>query len=106
MTTTHEFDVEGHHLVVLSLNPEAAGEPIVLLHGLHVSVRMWLWPELNFLCEHGPCYAFSIPGHYPATFPPDFDARLFRSETASRVLTTAIQQTFGNQQRVTLIGLS
>jgi pimeloyl-ACP methyl ester carboxylesterase len=106
MTTNYEFDIEGHHLVALSLNPEAAGEPMVLLHGLHVSVSMWLWPGFNFLCEHGPCYALSIPGHYPATFPTDFDAKLLTAETVSRVLTTAIQQMFGNQQRVTLIGLS
>ncbi len=106
MTTTHEFEIEGYHLVTLPLNPEAAGEPMVLMHGLHVSVRMWQWPDLNFLCEHGPCYALSLPGHYPATFPPNFDASLLTAETVSRVLTTAIQQMFGNQRRVTLIGLS
>ena len=106
MTTTHEFDIEEHHLVALSLNPEAAGEPIVFLHGLLMSVRMCLWPELNFLREHGPCYALSIPGHYPATFPPDFDASLLTAETVSRLLATAIQQMFGSHQRVTLIGLS
>ena len=87
MTTTHEFDVEGHHLVALYLNPEAAGEPIVLLHGFLVSVRMWLWPDLDFLREHGPCYALSIPGHYPATFPRVFCARLLTAETVARVLT-------------------
>ncbi len=106
MNTTYEFDIEGHHLVALSLNPEAVGEPMILLHGFLVTLSMWLWPELNFLCDHGPCYALSIPGHYPATFPPDFDIRLLTTETVSRLLTTAIQQMFGNQPRVTLIGMS
>lgn len=106
MTTTYEFDIEGHHLVALSLNPEAAGEPVILLHGLHMSVRMWLWPEFAFLCGYGPCYSLSIPGHYPAAFPPNFDTRLLTAETVAHLLTTAIQQMFGNQQRVTLIGLS
>jgi pimeloyl-ACP methyl ester carboxylesterase len=106
MTTTHEFDVEGRHLVALSLNPEAAGGPIVLLHGFTASARLFLWPEVAFLREHGPCYALSLPGHYPATFPPDFDARLLTAETVARVLTTAIRQLLGDQQRFTLIGVS
>ena len=106
MITTHEFDVEGQHLVALCLNPEAVGEPIVLLPGFTTSVRMWLWPEVAFLQEHGPCYSLSLPGHYPARFPPGFDWRLLTPEMVARVLTTAIHELLGDQQRFTLVGLS
>ncbi len=106
MPTSHEFQVEGHHLVALGLNPETAGEPIVLLHGLTTSIRIWCLPEFDFLREHGPCYAVSLPGHYPATFPPNFEARELTADMIARVLTTAIEQLLGNHSPFTLIGIS
>src|SRR5574341_758990 len=106
MSTSNEIEVEGHHLVALALNPEAAGEPIVFLHAFVTSVSLWSQLDMDFLREHGPCYSLSLPGHYPATFPPNFDARLLTADMIARVLTATIHQLLGDNARVTLIGIS
>jgi hypothetical protein len=68
MVTTHEMQIEGHKLVALSFNPNTHGPPIVLLHGITTSVHLWTPDQTSLFVERGPCYALSLPGHYPAAF--------------------------------------
>jgi pimeloyl-ACP methyl ester carboxylesterase len=103
MFATHEMQVEGQKLVALALNPDTPGQPIILLHGITHSVYVWV-TDTTFR-EHGPCYALSLPGHYPAAFPPDFGKEMITPEMIARVLTAAIRQLVG-EQPVTLVGHS
>ncbi len=105
MITTHEMQIEGHKLLALSSNADASGCPIILLHGITSSVKTWIPDELSLLARHGPCYALSLPGHYPAAFPPDFRQESLTAETIARVLTAAIRD-LARDQPVVLIGHS
>ena len=69
MTTSHALYANGHKLVAKSLNPEADGAPIILLHGITASINFWGADQFPIFCQQGPTYCLSLPGHYPATFP-------------------------------------
>jgi pimeloyl-ACP methyl ester carboxylesterase len=101
----HTLHVEGHTLFALALNPESAGQPIVLLHGIAGSTRFWSGDHVAAFLEHGPCYALSLPGHYPARFPTGFRKEMITPDMMARVLAAAIRQLVGDQP-VTLIGHS
>ncbi len=69
MTQLQELHSEGHKLAALSFNPEQAGCPVILLHGIIASVHFWSPDLVAPFLKLGPCYALSLPGHYPAAFP-------------------------------------
>jgi pimeloyl-ACP methyl ester carboxylesterase len=100
-----ELKIEGHTLLALSFNPEQKGPPIILLHGIIASVHFWSDDLLAPFLKSGPCYALSLPGHYPAAFPKDFAVADLTAESLARLLTAAIRQIAG-QQPVILVGHS
>ncbi len=105
MIITHEMKIEGHNLTALSFNPDASGVPIILLHGITASVNMWITDAESLFAQHGPVYALSLPGHYPAVLPSDFQQESLTAEMIARVLTAAIRELIGEQTAV-LVGHS
>lgn len=103
--TLRFMQIEDHTLAALPLNPGAAGQPVILLHGITGSVNFWITEPSPLLLEQGPCYALSLPGHYPAAFPAGFRAESLTAEMIARVLTAAIRELAG-ERPVTLIGHS
>ena len=99
------FDIHGHTLAALPLNPGAVGEPVILVHGITGSIATWQVNSLPFILEQGPCYSLSLPGHYPATFPPGFLQEQLTAEMLAHVMAEAICQLVG-EHPVTLIGHS
>jgi pimeloyl-ACP methyl ester carboxylesterase len=102
---TIELDIEDQKLTAICLNPEAQGEPLILIHGITGSISSWLVNPLPFVLEQGPCYALSLPGHFPAAFPPGFRQDQLTAEMMARVMTEAIRQIVGKRP-VTLMGHS
>jgi len=105
MVATHELQIEAHKLVALSFNPDKSGSPIILLHGICSSVYYWTQDLIELFTQHGPCYALSLPGHYPAIFSPQFKQNELTAETLARLLGRAIRQLVG-QRAVILVGHS
>ncbi len=105
MPTKHEMQIEGHKLVALAFNPLASGQPIILMHGITSSIHYWSADQLDLWLAQGPCYALSLPGHYPAVLPPGSGPDALTAEMIARVLTAAIRQLVG-QRAVTLAGHS
>lgn len=106
MSKTHTLYVDGHKLVAVGLNaPNTPGQPVILLHGISGSVRFWGQDQIPVFLEQGPCYALSLPGHYPAAFPPGFQKEHLTAEMMGRVLAGAISELVGDQP-VTLAGYS
>ncbi|MBU1879618.1 MAG: alpha/beta hydrolase, partial [Chloroflexi bacterium] len=104
--TEQILHIDGHRLMVLALNPDTPGRSIILLHGITASVRFWAADELaSLLTPYGPCYSLSLPGHYPAAFPPDMPAQDLTAEMMAHVLTAAIRQLAGEQPAL-LVGHS
>lgn len=99
------FNIEGHTLKALPINPDAAGEPVILVHGITGSIATWQVNPLPFILEQGPCYSLSLPGHYPATFPPGFQQEQLTAELMARLMAEAIRRLVG-ERPVTLIGHS
>jgi pimeloyl-ACP methyl ester carboxylesterase len=106
MSEVHTLHVDGHKLVAVALNaPDTPGQPVILLHGILGSVRFWGQDQIPTFLEQGPCYALSLPGHYPAAFPPDFQKEHLTAEMMGRVLAGAISELVADQP-VTLAGIS
>lgn len=95
MPLSHEIQIDGHKLVALELNANSMGTPIILLHGVTLSISFWLTDPV--FPEHGPCYALSLPGHYPATLPSGFSETMLTPETIVTVLAKAIHHLVGEQ---------
>jgi pimeloyl-ACP methyl ester carboxylesterase len=102
-TTT--IEVEGHQLVVLPLNPDATGIPVVMLHGITASLSFWMGISAEPFLPVGPCYALTLPGHYPAVFPKTLVREDLTAEMIARVLTQAIRELLGDEP-VLLVGHS
>jgi pimeloyl-ACP methyl ester carboxylesterase len=104
----YEMQVDGHKLVALALNPDTPGQPIVLLHGITASINFWgdLEKYHPVFLKHGPCYALSLPGHYPAVVPSSFCNEPLTAELITHLLTTAIRELPIGNQPVTLVGHS
>jgi pimeloyl-ACP methyl ester carboxylesterase len=105
LSTIHEFHIEDHTLSAVSFNPKAQGVPVILLHGITASIYFWSPDLIAPFMEQGPCYALSLPGHYPAIFPRPYRAAALTAESIARVLTTAIRELVGDRP-VMLVGHS
>lgn len=106
MSEVYTFHVDGHELVAVALNaPDTPGHPVILLDGISGSMRFWSADQAALFLKQGPCYAFSLPGHYPAAFPSDFHKEQLTAEMIGRVLARAILELVDNQP-VTLAGMS
>jgi pimeloyl-ACP methyl ester carboxylesterase len=102
---TKLLNIEGQKLVAICLNPEAQGEPVILIHGITGSISSWTVNPLPFILEQGPCYALSLPWHFPAAFPKNFLQEQITAEMMARVMTEAIRQLIGDRP-ATLMGHS
>lgn len=100
---TQELHIDGHKLVARALNPNTPGIPFILLHGITLSVNAWDTDAV--LRQYGPCYSLSLPGHYPATMPPDFNKEMITPEMIGQVLGQAIKRLVG-ETPVVLVGHS
>jgi pimeloyl-ACP methyl ester carboxylesterase len=105
MTTYQTFNIEGHTLATLQLNPDAMGKPVILLHGITGNIAAWQFNPLRFILEQGPRISLSLPGHYPAAFPPGFHREQLTVEMLARVMAKAIRRMV-EERPVTLIGRS
>lgn len=88
-----------------ALNPDTGGMPIVLLHGVTSSIYFWTPQLVAELLSLGPCYAVTLPGHYPATFPAGFRAADLTAELMTGLLVPVVQE-LGGGKRVLLVGHS
>ena len=102
----HTLSIDGHQIVAKHLNPmKTLGNPIVLLHGIGGSVDFWSDDQTQIFQEQGPCYAMSLPGHYPASFPSGFRKEQIAATLITDLTTKAIHELVGDSP-VTLAGLS
>ncbi len=105
MTITYPLRSGDQTLTAIALNPGDPGVPVILLHGITASVHFWEPGLVAPFREYGPCYALSLPGHYPAAFPPSFGPDDLTAESIAAVLTAAIRELVG-ECPVLLVGHS
>ena len=105
MPTDIQLEIQGQRLAARLLNPGAQGEPLILLHGITGSLYFWIAEQQPLFISRGPCYALSLPGHYPAAFPPAFSDAQLTAEWMADLLAAAVLQLVGKRP-VSLIGHS
>ncbi len=92
-------------MAALPLASAVAGPPFIFLHGVSASIYCWTPEMIAPFVERGPCYALSLPGHYPAALPPDFVETALTAELIARVTGAAIQELTGSEPAM-LVGHS
>lgn len=103
---TKNIFIDGHRIVALSLNPvETPGQPVILIHGIGGSIHFWGDDQTQVFREQGPCYALSLPGHYPAAFPDGFRKEYLTANLIAELTAKAIRELVGDRP-VTLVGMS
>lgn len=98
-----ELLIDGHKLAVLKLNNKTEGVPIILLHGITNSIQVWSTDQVFHTV--GPCYALSLPAHYPAVASPEFFQSPLTAQKMVGPLAGAIRQLLGGE-RVRIVGHS
>lgn len=98
MYPSQEIDIEGHRLAAALLQPHDSGIPVFFLHGIGGSIYFWTPEEAALFREIGPCYSLSLPGHFPAAFPPHFSPSALTAEGIARHLSRAMQEIVGERR--------
>lgn len=93
------FQIENHKLVALGFNTHLNTTPIIFIHGITASVNSWTIGSPPILANH-PWYSLSLPGHYPAEFPPTFKTDALTPELIARLLATAVSQLTKSQPAI------
>jgi pimeloyl-ACP methyl ester carboxylesterase len=96
----HTTQIAGH---TLTWEEHSSGaETFIFIHGYSGNRAIWSH-EIAQFGDLGRCVTLDLPGHYPATVPPDY--RSLSQETLLELEVQAITQIAGGRQ-VTLIGHS
>ncbi|MEO1663418.1 MAG: alpha/beta hydrolase [Chloroflexota bacterium] len=99
------IDIDDHKMVALAFNQHLDTVPLVFVHGFGASVNFWNGWQTDYVQQHCKWYSLSLPGHYPATFPSDFDPAEINADRLAEITTRALKKLVGNQ-RIILIGHS
>lgn len=105
MPTIKKLNIDGHQLAAICLNPNTPGEPVIMLHGITGTIFSWQVNPAKFVLDIGPCYALSLPGHFPAIALLDFKNHPVTVEAMTHFLREAIRKLVGDQP-ATLLGHS
>lgn len=72
--TLRQVEVDGHRIAVLCRTETRDATPLVLLHGVLLSPRIWSHVLPDWLGTR-PRYAIGLPAHFPSEVPGDFCER-------------------------------
>ena len=105
MSKRYDLTIDGHTIVALAHNEDRETVPVILIHGITSSVDFWHTAQTPIFNDSFPCYFLSLPGHYPAMFPDDFERETLTPEMIANILTQAIRELVGDK-KVLLLGHS
>jgi len=101
----HLLEIAGQKIAAQSYNEQAAGAPIVFIHGITASIDMWRHCLPNEIRNGRYWISLSLPGHAPSRLPENFVADDVTAEMFDRVHIGAIRQLVGDRP-VALVGWS
>lgn len=90
-----QYQIDGHTIALKLFNPTATNPPIVFIHGILSSLSMWEVVQLEWL-QDKRWIALSLPGHYPAGFPRNFQPHALTPELIANLLWDALTQAVGD----------
>lgn len=92
----YDLKIEGHKIVALGFNEDKPGTPVIFIHGIGSSIQFWAGAQTPIIEDQFRWYSLSLPGHYPAVLPADFQREDLTPETIARVLARAIRELVGD----------
>lgn len=92
MSTPYELTIDGHRIAALGFNEHLPGPAVFFLHGITSSLNFWVASQTEVFQSEFRWYTISLPGHYPARFPHNFQTDDLTSDGIGRVLKSAIDR--------------
>ncbi|MEQ9133041.1 MAG: alpha/beta fold hydrolase [Salinisphaeraceae bacterium] len=90
------IDVYGHRIAIASHNEEADGPPLVVIHGVSLSLNVW--PHaLHHTLRHRRWYAVGLPAHFPSQPPAGFNDQPMPPSLFGHGLLEAIRAVIGDE---------
>lgn len=90
------IDVHGHRIAIASHNADADGPPLVVIHGVSLSLNVW--PHaLHHTLRHRRWYAVGLPAHFPSQPPPGFNDQPMPPSLFGHGLLDAIRAVIGDE---------
>lgn len=99
------IDVSGHQLTALTSNTNTSSTPVIFLHGIMASIHFWPSTLPQWMQDETLWFSLSLPGHYPAVLPKNFQTASVTPEMFGQLLGSAIQKLVGDRP-VILVGHS
>ncbi len=100
----HYLTIDGHTIVAHEYNPDAKTVPLVFIHGINGIIYFWKPMQPPTILQEYNWFTLSLPGHYPASLPDDFQEQL-TPEMIGNILSQALQQLLGDEAAI-IIGHS
>ena len=97
MHPSKEIDIGGHKIVAKVFNEEKTGIPVIFIHGITATIDFWEPVQIPIIKQHFPWYSLSLPGHFPALLPSEFQRESLTADMIAQVLTDAIKELVGDQ---------
>lgn len=94
-----------HRIAFHSFNLDGHDPPIVFIHGITSNIDYWPTVQTPPLRPSRRWLSLSLPGHYPATFPPGFHLDSFTADVVITPLVDALDSILGDRTFV-LVGHS
>jgi len=71
MSALQTFQIQGHTLAVTHEGAGRGGTPLVFIHGITSNLHFWKPFQTPYVAQEREWYSLSLPGHFPAVFPPN-----------------------------------
>ena len=105
MRKKHTLNIEGHQLVALEYNHDMDSIPVIFIHGIANSVYLWEPIQVPFVNDCFHWFSLSLPGHYPACLPENFEPKNLTPRMMATVMSEAVRR-LTNGKPALLIGYS
>ena len=100
-----EIYIGEHKIVTKIFNEDKSGIPVIFIHGITATLDLWEPIQTPIFSENFRWYSLSLPGHFPALLPNDFENESLTPDMMSLVLTKAIKEIV-DEPPVILVGHS
>lgn len=97
MNSLKEIDIGGHKIVAKAFNVDKTGIPVIFIHGITATIDFWEPVQIPIFKQHFRWYSLSLPGHYPAQLPSEFQKESLTADMIAQVLTDAIKELVDDQ---------
>lgn len=98
------LSIKGYELVAYEYNADKNTIPLIFIHGITGNIGFWEGAQIPLMAD-SHWFSLSLPAHYPAKFPANFQLEDLTAESLAKVMSEAVTQLTGGKAAI-LVGHS